>query len=717
MVAEYKDGVSHYSEMFTLSNSGDLLAIQGWYSHVIQIWDMRSGSIVNTLTAYEPGWKKKVMLFSPDDKYLITGSYRESLFNVWELESEKLVRTIGLENQNRGRANEAAFLNGGTIGIVNSSSIDILSFPEGDLLMTLMPDRETRSFVDADFSVTGNLVAASTYGDNDIFIWETNSGELIWTIEQEDGVYSGNNYYADMPRLSFSNDGGFLAASIKGKINIWSVQDRQIIATFQVQHFEEATMDIQFSPDNETLLITTFVQGSLTTDRTFLWNFRANQSTVLRDWYDGEFDNFKKLFSVNGDLIFSSGGGTSLRIFGQLVDEQEIEVIEIPDEEIYDGPLEFELPFRESFEGDEINAVDFSAGVWEMGTEDGKSYLKGIATENRPAAFWIGDYEEQDWEDYSLEVTFRLISGRLWTSVRDTGNDSYELFLSSEHDYIALQEYDYDYSREWEGPAELERASNPIRENSWHKLRFDVQGEELRIFIDDVFVLGGKSDTISEGTAQLILRTVGENVTAEVHIDEIAILPIDNNTLLENEEKPDENWLDLFQIVNGNWRYEREDGKRYLAGLGAEHEITELVLDRNSAWEDYIFEANVRAVGGPFSIEARSNFRYPSSDPDSTYSTEVFYSAQDGSIELRNWDDGQWDFVEEQFFRFESDTWYQLRFELNGLDANLYIDNTLILSGTSERIRQGIIRILIGTRDWYAKGEIHLSDISVTPLN
>lgn len=84
------------------------------------------------------------------------------------------------------------------------------------------------------FSPDGNVLASST-GNGDVILWETNTGKFIKRLDTESTV----------KEITFSSHGDILATNS----GFWSVETGQII-----QALEETNNSIAFSPDGSTVI-------------------------------------------------------------------------------------------------------------------------------------------------------------------------------------------------------------------------------------------------------------------------------------------------------------------------------------------------------------------------------------------------------------------------------------------------------------------------------
>ena len=140
--------------------------------------------------------------------------------------------------------------------------------------------------ISAAFSPDGTLLAAA--GDEDtINLWDVDSRETIETFE----------VHTDPTSLSFSPDGGLLAAGLSdGTVKLWDVATRETIVTRQGYAVDEVVTNVSFSPDGGllTVEIVELIDDVLPT--IVLWDV-GNQETITT------LEGGRASFSPDGQLL------------------------------------------------------------------------------------------------------------------------------------------------------------------------------------------------------------------------------------------------------------------------------------------------------------------------------------------------------------------------------------------------------------------------------
>lgn len=225
----------------------------------ISLWNTKTGKRKKTFTANMDVWSSSI---SPDGNLIACGG-REGFIHSLNLYSQ-FRQLIGIW---RGRSEP--------IGLWNTKTgrIKKILFGHKDIItaITFSPDGET---------------LASGSEDNSIRLWDIKTGRLKRKLPG--GAYC----------LAFSPDGNTLAGGLS-TINLWDINtgEKKIL----LKGHKGSVMSIAFSP-NEEMLASGGYDGSIR-----LWNTNSGKIKDIT-WYRWTISNVK--FSVDGQTLFSSGGGT-----------------------------------------------------------------------------------------------------------------------------------------------------------------------------------------------------------------------------------------------------------------------------------------------------------------------------------------------------------------------------------------------------------------------
>jgi WD40 repeat protein len=203
----------------------------------VTLWDTPAGTIRARLTGKEA--PVEGLSFSPDGKTLAVASLREPVW-LWDVQQAKQRDALGRDLKlSRGVA----------------------------------------------FSPDGKILAINHHED----------GVKLWAV---DGLLERAHIDTGCEYLVFSPDSNTLAAPIHFKVNLWSVNRKELISSFEGH--QDQVMSVSFSPDGKIL-----ATGSW--DKTVrLWDVAtAKELAVLR----GHKARIKAVaFSPNGKILVSGGG-------------------------------------------------------------------------------------------------------------------------------------------------------------------------------------------------------------------------------------------------------------------------------------------------------------------------------------------------------------------------------------------------------------------------
>lgn len=283
-----------YSRSIGFSPDGKLLA-GGSNNGSIRLWDVESGKEVRSIEASYRSLKS--LSFSPDGKILASGDDAEDI-RLWDVESGKNLKTFARHSFGFERV---AFSNDGKVlahtGYVSNKfklwklgdNIELVTLkvggtfvrplsisPEGKILATasekaielwdVESGKELRTLVNSaavtqmTFSPDGKILAAGTAtsihipgagsSDNEIKLWEVESGKELNTIKHTLNVYS----------ISFSPDGKMLASGSAHRIvMLWDVKSGKWLRTVKTppnitRSFSfNIVSAVSFSPEGEML--------------------------------------------------------------------------------------------------------------------------------------------------------------------------------------------------------------------------------------------------------------------------------------------------------------------------------------------------------------------------------------------------------------------------------------------------------------------------------
>jgi serine/threonine protein kinase len=174
------------------------------------------------------------------------------------------------------------------------------------------------------------------------------------------------------------------------------------------------------------------------------------------------------------------------------------------------------LLFEEDFEDGQVQGIGFSAeSGWEFVTDETGNKVYEI--DNRNGSGFKGfSFGMNEWEDYSVEYRARFLTStgsqsELGLHVRADGNSSYVLDWGEDELYLA---YAIDGS-EWN---RLITQFPHMERDAWYKIRVDVQGEQVSVYVNDTSLINARGSQIRRGWVMIF---VGADTHAQ--IDDIRV--------------------------------------------------------------------------------------------------------------------------------------------------------------------------------------------------
>ncbi|MBX3049086.1 MAG: hypothetical protein KIT46_02145 [Anaerolineales bacterium] len=170
--------------------------------------------------------------------------------------------------------------------------------------------------------------------------------------------------------------------------------------------------------------------------------------------------------------------------------------------------------YEEDFEDGRAQGWETYFSTWTIEQEGSNYFWVGTGPENYPQA-WLA--ETSQWENYAFEARVRIRSGGVFFCVRaDTGSSFYNVFINSNDTNIQFAQYlNGNYELFGNGRVSILR-------NKWYTMRFEVEGTDLRFYIDNKLILKTNSNGISSGGVGFYMGG-GD----EIHFDDMLIWQLD----------------------------------------------------------------------------------------------------------------------------------------------------------------------------------------------
>jgi WD40 repeat protein len=198
------------------SADGNPLAL-AFKDGTIQIWDVNSNSLMNTLEAHTQ--EVTDLAFSPNGEQLISGSLDKTA-KIWQVSDGKLLHTLeGHEDV----VSSVAFSTNNEFVATGSwdAKVRVWSADSGKLVTTL--DHYPNQVNDVAFSLEGNVLASAA--GMSLYLWELPSGKQLGKAEGHEGVVND---------VSFSSDGQqIITTGSDNTIRTWQAKDGTAMTTIK----------------------------------------------------------------------------------------------------------------------------------------------------------------------------------------------------------------------------------------------------------------------------------------------------------------------------------------------------------------------------------------------------------------------------------------------------------------------------------------------------
>ncbi len=203
---------------------------------VVRLWDVATGKLV---------WEKpkgtgRQLAFSPKGKMLAIGGYYSPQITLWDLERGAVVHEL----PQNARSLEFS-KDGSMLAAAGRDRVVRLWDPLTGQLIRSFQGHEAELYAVA-ISPDGRLLASGGgHGGgsqhNEIRLWDISSGEQVGQL------HDGNEQFKNLPdavySLDFSADGGVLGSAGPYVVRLWDVSRRKL-----AQRLEQCSYDIAFSP-------------------------------------------------------------------------------------------------------------------------------------------------------------------------------------------------------------------------------------------------------------------------------------------------------------------------------------------------------------------------------------------------------------------------------------------------------------------------------------
>jgi WD40 repeat protein len=220
----------------TTSSDSSLIATGGT-AHGLRLWNAQTGEM--TVLGTPEVWTLwRSLAFDLQGTRLVSGDDHDTVM-VWNVNDGRALLTLKGDVPNRLQSfSRLYWVNNDTLAAAGSTAIYWWDANTGALLKRIAKPAEPAFLVDADFTQSGDRIAAAAQ-DAYVYFWDQKVNQWSrWPAPVD----------ATITRVRFSPDGQLLlSGTYKGGLLIWDVQSGQLLSSYATTSSSLAT--IQFSPD------------------------------------------------------------------------------------------------------------------------------------------------------------------------------------------------------------------------------------------------------------------------------------------------------------------------------------------------------------------------------------------------------------------------------------------------------------------------------------
>ena len=191
------------------SPDGNTLIYNDYDGSRIYIWDIGTHTPKEIVTEF--GYTDGRML-SPDGSMLIVfdGNYDELELQIYDLSSK--TRLTNIDRSNGSLENFMWVSDSKTLILVYSDSIDTFDVKSGQIIKSVKKDFD--DYLDITISPNGQILSTSDHGDENLYFWDTSTGERLSRIRNSRGDYWG---------VEWLNNGSGLLVFYEDFLDIWAL--------------------------------------------------------------------------------------------------------------------------------------------------------------------------------------------------------------------------------------------------------------------------------------------------------------------------------------------------------------------------------------------------------------------------------------------------------------------------------------------------------------
>ena len=217
---------------FRYSPDGLTLAVSNGYE--IYFWDVPTGELQKTITGYAD--VVSTVIYSPNEETLVS---LDDIVRIWDLDTQKLVKTLSLESSIR----RIAYSPDGETLACGTYDKTIVLWNVSEWKKRSVLEGHTNGISSVVFSPDGQVLASGSWSGR-IRLWNPHTGEHLKTFKK---------HASSVSTVLFSPNGQILASTEDDTtIRFWNVATGELLRTIETETNDVYSID--FSPDGTTLV-------------------------------------------------------------------------------------------------------------------------------------------------------------------------------------------------------------------------------------------------------------------------------------------------------------------------------------------------------------------------------------------------------------------------------------------------------------------------------
>ncbi len=372
------------------------------------IWDLEVGEISAKQNLQTP-W---VILLSWVSNSVLNSITNNYAVYEWDVVDDQPTVIFKLEGQNYVYVRAKAAWNGKTkfLAIFRGDKIDIFDTNTKYISKTI--EENNPPFYKVAWSPNGDLLASVSLYENGVQVWDSRTGELLYTLESSDSQF--------IEIITWSSNGRLALSSSDGAIDIWDFSNPEPQMLTSISELSQGILFISWSPDNQRLL---GVGGINHSRMIFVWDVETGH---FLSYLQGDTTTISiALWSPSGEKIATSTYEGAIQVW----DSRGYEPLSasLPPEENHFYPTD---RFIWSPDGQNLAGVSCNQPlrecylwIWNISTDELSIPFQGISEEGIESLAWSpeGTFVASATED-KVEI-WDSQTGKLLGTIDSFGDD------------------------------------------------------------------------------------------------------------------------------------------------------------------------------------------------------------------------------------------------------------------------------------------------------